>query len=139
MGGLDFGIVLRKERKEFFYMHLYYSEADIGSLREALKGAPDDQSMNYYARAVIFGHERVVPALSAEFKPIQPEEIEQEIRAYQAYADSFSREQVLKRPVTYAVIPADTKFDFTNLDRWYERDAGESFGDYNLYRVKLRK
>ncbi len=139
MGGLDFGSVTRDARKEFFYMHLYYSKADIEALRKALKGTPDDQSMNYYARAVIFGHERVVPALSADFKPIQPEEIEQEIRAYQAYADSFSREQVLKRPVTYAVIPADVNFDFTNLDRWYERDAGESFGDYNLYRVKLRK
>ncbi len=33
--------------------------------------------------------------------------------------------QVLKRPVTYAVIPADSNFNFTNLDRWYERDAGE--------------
>ncbi len=40
-------------------MHLYYSEADIEALRKALKGTPDDQSMNYYARAVIFGHERV--------------------------------------------------------------------------------
>ncbi len=138
MGGLDFGSVSREVRKEFFYMHLYYSKADIGSLREALKGTPDDQSMKYYARSVIFGHDRIVPALSGDFKPIQPEEIEQEIRAYQAYANSFSREQVLKRPVTYAVIPADTNFDFTNLDRWYERDAGERVGSYILYQLKLR-
>src|SRR6266511_989715 len=54
-------------------------------------------------------------------------------------ANSFSREQVLKRPVTYAVIPADTKFDFTNLDRWCERDAGERVGSYILYHTKLRK
>jgi len=54
------------------------------------------------------------------------------------YADSFSREQVLKRPVTYAVIPADVNFDFTNLDRWYERDAGERMGSYILYHVKVR-
>ena len=138
MGGLDFGSVLREERKEFFYMHLYYSKADIGSLREALKGTPDDQAMNYYARAVIFGHERVVPALSADFKPIQPEEIEQEIRVYQAYAESFSREQALKRPITYAVTLADSNFDFSNIDRWYERDAGERVGSYILYRLKLR-
>ncbi len=84
MGGLDFGSVSRKERKEFFYVHLYYSQANIEELRKALSGASDDPAMNYYARAVIFGHERVVPALSADFKPIQPDEIEQEIRAYQA-------------------------------------------------------
>ena len=80
-----------------------------------------------------------MPALSADFKPIQPEEIEQEIRTYQAYANSFSREQVLKRPLTYAVIPANGNFDFTNLDRWYERDPGERVGDYTLYRLKLRE
>jgi hypothetical protein len=139
IGGLDFGSTTREERKEFFYIHLYYSKADIGALRKALAGVPDDESMNYYARAVVFGHDRVVPALSLHFQPIQPEEIEQEIRAYQAYADSFSRAQALKRPITYAVIPADGKFDSTNLDRWYERDSGERVGAYMLYRVKLRE
>jgi hypothetical protein len=139
IGGLDFGSTTPEERKEFFYIHLYYSKADIGALRKALAGVPDDESMNYYARAVVFGHDRVVPALSLHFQPIQPEEIEQEIRAYQAYADSFSRAQALKRPIAYAVIPADGKFDSTNLDRWYERDSGERVGAYILYRVKLRE
>lgn len=138
MGGLDFGSTSRAVRKEFFYMHLYYSRANIEALRQALKGTPDDQAMNYYARAVIFGHERIVPALSIEFKPIQPDEIEQEIRNYEAYAESFSREQARKRPVSYAVIPVEGNYDFTNLDRWYERDAGERIGSYTLYRVKLR-
>ena len=45
------------------------------------------------------------------------EEIEEEIHAYEAYANSFSREQVLKRPLTYAVTPADRDFDFSNIDR----------------------
>ena len=138
IGGLDFGSTSREERKEFFYLHLYYSKADIGALRKALAGVPDDESMNYYARAVIFGHERIVPALSLHFQPIQPDEIEKEIRSYQAFADSFSREEARKRPLTYAVIPADGKFDFTNLDRWYERYSGERVGAYTLYRVKLR-
>ncbi len=30
--------------------------------------------------------------------------------------------------MTYAVIPADVNFDFANLDRWYESDAGERVG-----------
>jgi len=44
----------------------------------------------------------------------------------------------MKRPVTYAVVPPDTNFDFTNLDRWYERDAGERVGSYILHHVKVR-
>ncbi len=139
MGALDFGGVTREERKQYFYLHLYYSKADIEALRLALKGAPNDPAMNYYARAVIFGHERVVPALSAQFRPIQTEEVELEIRAYRAYADSFSRALVLKRPITYAVVPAESNFDFSNIDRWYERDAGERAGAYTLYHLKLRE
>jgi hypothetical protein len=138
LGGLDFSSVTREERKGFFYMHLYYSKADPGALREALNGTPNDPALNYYARAVTFGHERIVPALSLHFQPIQPDEIEKEIRSYQAFANSFSLEEARKRPLTYAVVPADGKFDFTNLDRWYERDSGERVGGYTLYRVKLR-
>ena len=137
-GGIDFGHITRVERKQYFYMHLYYAKADIGSLREALKGNPSDQVMKYYARAAIFGHERIVPALASDFRAITDEEIESEIRAYQTYANSFTRAEALKRPLTYVVIPADGSFDFSNIDRWYERDAGERAGEYVLYRVKLK-
>jgi hypothetical protein len=138
LGGLDFGSVTREERKKFFYMHLYYAKADTQALRKALNGMPDDPTMDRYARSVIFGHERVTPALSFYFKPIQEDEIEREVQAYQTYANSFSREEAIKRPLTYAVVSSGGNFDFTNLDRWYERDAGESVGDYTLYRLKLR-
>ena len=139
IGALDFGGVSREERKQFFYMHLYYSQANIEKLRQALNGAPDDPGMNYYARAVIFGHDRIIPALSGDFKPIQQDEIEDEIRKYEAYANSFSREQAAKRLITYAVIPADGSFEITNLDRWYQRDEGERVGSYVLYRLKPGK
>jgi hypothetical protein len=138
MGGLDFSGVSRQERKRFFYMHLYYSRAETESLRKALNGFQDDPTMGLYARSVEFGHERVTPALRFDFKPIEPDEIEREVHTYEAYARSFSREETLKRPITYAVIPVAGDFDFTNLDRWYERDAGERVGDYTLYRLKLR-
>ena len=138
VGGLDFGSVTRDVRKEYFYMHLYYANADMGALRQALHGNPDDPAMNYYARAVLFGHERIVPALAAEFKPIQDDEIENEIRAYQTYASNFSRADALKRPLTYVITEADGNFDFANIDRWYDRDRGERVGKYVLYRVKLK-
>jgi len=137
-GGIDFGHITREERKQYFYMHLYYAKADIGSLREALKGNPSDQVMKYYARAAIFGHDRIVPALASSFRAITDEEIEGEIRAYQTYANSFSLTEASKRPLTYVVIPGDGSFDFSNIDHWYERDGGERVGEYVLYRVKLK-
>jgi hypothetical protein len=138
VGGVDFGSVTQDERKKFFYMHLYYSKADFESLRQALNGLPNDPSMDLYARSVVFGHERVTPALSLHFKPIEQNEVDQEVLTYQTYANSFSREEALKRPITYAVIPIEGNFDFTNLDRLYEHDAGERVGAYMLYRLKLR-
>ncbi len=113
-------------------MHLYYSKAEIQTIRKALN------ERDQFAIAMIFGHQRLFPALSSQFQPIQTDEIEREVQAYQAYANSFSREEALKRPITYAVIPANSNFDFTNLDRWYGRDEGEHVGTYTLYRLKLR-
>jgi hypothetical protein len=132
VGGLDFNNVSWEERKEFYFMHLYYSKAEIQTFRKALN------ERDQFAIAMIFGHHRLFPALSSQFQPIQPEEIEHEVQTYQAYVNSFSREEALKRPITYAIVPAEGNFDFTNLDRWYERDAGQRVGDYALYRLKLR-
>jgi hypothetical protein len=136
MGGLDFGSASQQERKELLYIWLYYSAADARHLRELLNGKSDDTFTNHYARIAIFGHERVVPMLSSNFRPVQPEEIEEEVRAYQSYADSFSREKVLLHPLTYAVTRGES--DLSHVDLWYERDAGERIGDYNLYHLKPR-
>jgi len=139
MGGLDFGSATQNERKELLYMYLYYSAADAGRLRELLSQRTEDFFMSHYARIAIFGHERVVPMLSSDFKPVRQEEIEAEVNLYQAYRDSFSLEKALVRPLTYVVTRADSAPDFSRIDRWYERDAGERIGDYSLYRVRLRK
>ncbi|HKB64722.1 MAG TPA: hypothetical protein VKC61_02630 [Pyrinomonadaceae bacterium] len=139
VGGVDFGSVTREERKQFFYMHLYYSNVDLDAFRRVLNGAIDPTRDELStARSLTFGHERTIEALTPEFKPVQPHEVERELQAYQAYANSFTREEAVKRPLTYAVIPVGDSFKFANLDRWYERDSGETAGAYKLYRLKLR-
>jgi hypothetical protein len=137
IGGLDLGHVSPPERKEFLYMHLYYSKVDGSALRRPSDGTARDVGLKY-ARTAIFGHERIIPGMNLHFEPIKPEEIEDAIRDYQNYVDSFSREEARKRPLTYAVVLAEDNFDFTNVDRWYERDSGERAGDYILYKLKLR-
>jgi hypothetical protein len=136
MGGLDFGTATHDERKEFFYLYLYYSGVDAQGLRNLLSGATDDFFTGHYARIAIFGHEQVLPILGSDFKPIQPHEIDEQVRIYDDYLKGFARETALAHPITYVV--TKTNSNLSSLDRWYERDAGEQHGDYTLYRVKLR-
>jgi hypothetical protein len=139
-GAQDFGTATRKERKELLYQQLYYSEVDGARFREFLNQRTEDTYMNFFAPSVIFGDERFIPALSLHPNPIQQNEIEEEVRAYQAYTDSFSRENLLHRPLTYVVTRAEDKPDLlSHIDLWYERDAGERVGAYILYRLQLRK
>jgi len=132
ISGVYYGNSTREEQKKFFHMHLYYSKVEIQRVRTALN------DRDQFAIAEIFGQHRLFPALSLHFQPIQQDEIEREVQAYQTYVNSFSREEAVTRPIAYAVIPADGNFDFANLDRWYERDSGERVGAYTLYRLKLR-
>jgi hypothetical protein len=138
-GRLDFGSASQKERKELLYAYLYYCQIDGRSLRELLNERTADWLLNSYTRTAIYGHERVIPGLSFNFKPIAQDEIEEEVRAYQSYVDSFSRETVLQHPLTYAITKAVHEPDLAHIDLWYERDAGESIGDYKLYRLRLRE
>ena len=126
------------ERKEFLYMYLYYSSTDSEGLRNLLNGQTDDFFMGHYSRIAIFGHERVVPLLSSTFSPIQPNEIDREVQRYKTYIDSVSREEVQKHPVTYVVIRTNGKSNLASIDRWYERDQGEQYGEYTLFRVTMK-
>ena len=136
LGGLDFGSASRQDKKVHTY--LYYSGVDGPLLRELLQNKGTDGFMNYYARSALFGHERVLPKLSLHFHPIQNAEVEEEIQRFENYVALFSRQEVLRNPIAYVVVRGDSNFDFSRIDRWYERDTGERIGIYDLYRVRLR-
>jgi hypothetical protein len=138
-GSASFQSLSAAESKERLYTHFYYCGRNKEYLRELLNDRTYDPFGTYYARSVIFGPERVVTFLGRDVQPIRQDEIEQEVSAYETFASSFSREEALKRPLTYAIMPSEGNFDFSNIDRWYERDGGEREGAYNLYRLKLRE
>lgn len=137
LGGLDFGSAAQNEPK--VYTYLYYSGVDTKTFVELLYNRTDDLFLNYYTRSAVFGHERVLPVLSVDHKPIQDTEIEEQVRLYESYTAAFSREEALRTKITYVIVRAQSNFDFSLIDRWYERDAGERVGDYDLYRLKLRE
>jgi hypothetical protein len=136
MGSVDFGSASHDERKEFLFTHLYYSGVTPERLRDILKGLPDQLQLSYYVKYVIFGHERVRPVFSLDFKPISEAEKENAISEYADFVRSWSATAVSRRPITYAV--ANDTFDFSIVDRWYQRDGGERVGDYVVFRLTPR-
>jgi len=137
-GAQDFGTATRAERKDLLYLQLFYSGVDAVRFSEFLNERTEDSYMNFYAPSIIFGDERFIPALSLHPNPIQQNEIEEAVRVYQTYIDSFSREKVTQHPLTYLITSAEREPNLANIDRWYERDLGERLGTYHLFRLKLR-
>jgi len=130
--------VSQTERKEWIYLHLYYSGKDESYFREILNDRIDDPYLTYFVNSSIFGPERILLFLGWKPQPVSQPEIESEVAQFQNFMRSFSRVDVSKRPLTHVITPANNNFDFSRIDQWYERDNGERLGDYVLYRVNLR-
>jgi hypothetical protein len=128
----DFLNLAAGESRERFYEYLYFTGIDGDKLANELA-----QPMSTFAAAA-FGHERVIPDLSVQAKPITSDEIAFQVADYRAYYSSFTRERTAQHVLAYVIVPSTGGPDLSNLDRWYQRDKGEQVGDYILYRVQLR-
>ncbi len=84
----------------------------------------------------LFGANRYWADLTASFKPLTHDEILGRIRQYSEYVASFNPERAQHPQLSYIVVYTNTPFDFSNIDRWYSRDAGEPIGPFTLYQVK---
>ena len=138
IGSVDFGSATHEQRKLFLFAHLYYSGVSPDRLREIIRGISTELQTSYYVRYVMFGHERVRAVFSLNFQPLTDVEIEKELTAYAQFVNSFSREMVLSRPLSFSVSAVDDQFDYANIDRWYLRSPGEQVGDFVLYRLQVR-
>jgi hypothetical protein len=122
-----------EESKERFYQHAYYEGFDARWLQAELNDG------NYVVVIALFGWGRHHDRLTVNSTPLSQEEINAEVEAYANYIASFDRERAASPLLSYVVTREDGEPDFTNLDRWYERDAGVRHGKFILYRVKLRQ
>src|SRR5258705_1725625 len=114
----DFLDLAPGESRERFYKYLYYTGVDGNQFAKELA-----KPMSTFAAAA-FGHERVIPDLSVQAKPITNEEISNKVAEYQAYYSSFTRERAAQHVLTYVITPAEAGPELSNLDRWYQRDQG---------------
>jgi hypothetical protein len=124
------GVTLEENRERLFQL-FYYVGADEHWMRQML-------SDNIVIQIALFGWGRLSDRLTVNAQPITPAEVEAEVERYRNYVSTFTRERASHPTLAYIVTHADGEADLTNLDRWYERDAGELVGHFKLYRVKLR-
>ena len=124
------------EHKQRIYQYLYYTGVNYERGGEQAMEKLDPHK-RYFINALI-GWGRSDPAWNAGWRPVTPAEIETELRGYSEFVASFNHERAASLPLSYVVTPSWQKLDFTNLDRWYERDAGERAGDFIVYRLRLR-
>ena len=118
-----------EENRERLYGQLYYS----GVNEEQFAQLAGNFS---FLQLAIFGWERMNQKPYA--LPITDSDIQRETQLYREYLANFGASQAASTQLAYVVVPAVGGPSFTNLDEWYERDAGERIGDYMLYRVSLR-
>jgi hypothetical protein len=129
----DFLNLAPGESRQRFYEYLYFTGIEPNRLGKELA-----LPLSTFAAAA-FGHERVIPDLSVQAKPVTSEEIALQVADYEAYYSSFTRDRAVQHILAYVIVPTVGGPDLSNLDRWYERDEGEQVGDYILYQVQLRQ
>jgi hypothetical protein len=120
------------EVHERFYQYLYYSGIDEKDLAQAISEG------RFAIMSALFGIERIIPALTANPRPVTLDEARAELHNYSDYIKTFSRERAGNPTLSYLVVPTEAVPDLTNLDRWYERRPGERVGLFTIYRLKLR-
>lgn len=126
-GGIDIA-----ENKRLFYLYLYYCGFNEKDLGEALE-------MNVFeVRAAIFGSERALPALGTNAKAASQTEIQAEVRAYSEFVRRLDRGTAANPALSYVIVPAVEGPHLNNLDKWYQRDEGRTFGLFRVYKVTLK-
>ena len=130
---LVFPGISEAENRERFFKQLYYLGFDERQIRKEL-GRGD---WAFYAG--LFPYYRLSPVTRGKTSPITANEIREGVQEYLAYSSRFSNVEAVREPLTYLVVDKDHEPNFMNVDRWYERDRGEIFGRFVLYRLKLRE
>ena len=120
-----------QENKDRYFQFLYYLNVDEDGLDYLLKN-------DFVAKIALFGWGRHTDRLSSEAKPLTYGEIATEVRKYADYRAGFNAANAANPMLSYAVVNNEARTDLSNLDKWYERDAGEVVGKYTIYRIKRR-
>lgn len=129
---LVFPGVSEAENRERFFQQLYY----LGYDEKKFWAGLDHADWNFLTG--LFSYHRLSPAVTGDQTPITPEELRAQLASYLTYTRSFDRDRARTPQLSFLVVRADSQPDYTNLDRWYQRDSGERIDAFVLYKLKLR-
>lgn len=121
------------ESKERYYQWLYYMDLDERWLQSSMMQG------DFISMIALFGWGRHTSRLNSEYKPLTRGEIAQEAKRFGDYRKNFTLAHARQPTLSFVIVPKDNSRSFSNLKRWYEFGEGEDFGDYTLYRVKLKE
>ena len=131
-----FAGVTAAENKERIYQLMYFTGVTLDGMNENNFSQTDSRTAYLLHSLIEWALNE--SAWTVNFQPLQPEKVRAEIAAYREYARTFTRENAARAPLSFVVTNDAIPINFSNLDRWYERGAGERRGAYTIYRVKLR-
>jgi hypothetical protein len=121
------------ENKRRFYQLLYYTGVTVEEIREGLT------QHEFYYTVALFGWDRANFNLTSDPRPLTTAEIDEELQRFSAFVNSFDRKVASEPTLSYVVTYAEEGPPLANLDKWYDRDAGERIGVFILYKVSLRE
>ena len=124
------------EDKERLAQFLYYKGISFADIDEYHLNSLDNERAYYLSSLIKRG--RFNPRLSVDWQPITPEEVRGALEYYAAYVATFDRDRAAHPELSYLLVNPAEPINLANFDRWYERDTGERFGSYVLFRVRLR-
>ncbi len=131
-----FSGVTLEENRERLYQYLYYVNEDLSAAEGGQLDALDYRKKFLVRSLMEWGHND--PAWSVNWKPLTAEDARAALAGYRDYAATFSRDRASRPGLSHLVVVTDAPPDLSNLDRWYERDAGERVGPFTIYHVRLR-
>jgi hypothetical protein len=129
-----FSGVTAEENRERIYQYLYYTGEDLTGVDEQEFDKLEYRKKFLIQSLIDWGLNS--PVWTVNWKQITPQDVRAVLNDYAHYAASFSRAQATHPTLSYVVTEGET--DLHNLDRWYERDAGEHVGRFTLFHVRIR-
>lgn len=126
----SFGAVSPAEDRERLFTQFYMSGVDAREFEETL--------LRQY-RGSIFGWGRAFYGLSADYRPVTPEEERAAAAEYARFAGTFGPAEAARFPLAHAVVDDSRAARLANLDRWYERQEIGRAGRHTFYRLRPRR
>lgn len=116
------------------FKFIYYQNFDEQWLKNELTNGRPELTVGFFGQGR--GEYNI---LTDNPTPVGEEEINSVVEEYKNFRQNFNADAAGEQPqLSFVITHEAAQPDFSTLDRWYERGAGERVGKYTLYAVRLK-